>query len=177
MAKCYTAEQLYDFMTQLRCTITVGKRGEEKAHFESVLADMPLQSIHAYLVYGVQRWHNDKCGGEDVTLADKKKMVSDQLVNLYGGVVKAPRKNAVDLDPLDGFRRSAALELVNQAPAAKAKYAKADADGKTALLAAVIAKYADRVEARAGELKRLDDEKRAGRAKIGTAISLADLGL
>lgn len=174
MARNWNADELFKYMTELVAETTIGRRevGEDAKVFQVKFADLPLVAIDRIIRYGTQRFINDKLGGSDKTLATKCEMASNIIVELYNGEV-SKRRESVDVDPMSKFRVEALKEL-----AGKDAWAKLNkAENKGELIAAALKKHAETIEPRAEALKKLDDEKKAGAAKIASKISLADFGL
>jgi hypothetical protein len=79
----------------------------------------------------------------------------------------------VPSDPMSKFRVEALREMLG-----KEKWKALNAREESGeIIAKLLAGNAEKLEPRALELKRLDDEKKAGQAKVASAIDLSEFGL
>lgn len=170
----YDAEELFKFVTEMTCDTTIGRRNgnEDSKTLHCPMGELPLVSLDRVLRYGFQRFVNDKVGGDDKTMAVKVEMAQAIVADLMEGNV-SKRRVGESADPMVRFRINALREVV-----ASAQWKAINkADNADEIIVALLEKHAEALEPRALELKKIEDDKKAGAAKITLALDLSSLGL
>lgn len=166
----FNAQELFDFVTTYKVYCTVAKRDDGKT-FEGHIGEMPLKSIARLLQYGFQRHVNDPIGGDDKSRETKLEMASELINDLYNGFTG--KRRAEGTDPTERFAIAALKEAT---PPAQWKEINKRDDAAN-IIATLLLKYEAEIAPRAAELKKIDDDKKAGAAKVMLSIDLKTLEL